>query len=74
MSKIERTIVIDRPNDEVFRFVHEPRNDASWQTTLIESTQLDGGPLGVGTQLRERRRFLGRLRLPPPPLRAQAVP
>lgn len=51
--------MIDRPIDEVFRFVHEPRNDASWQTTLIESTQLDEGPLGVGTQLRERRRFLG---------------
>lgn len=59
MSKIERRIVIDRPVDEVFRFVHEPRNDAAWQTTLIESTQLDDGPLGLGTQLRERRRFLG---------------
>jgi hypothetical protein len=59
MSKIERSIVIDGPIDAVFRFVHEPANDASWQTTLIESTQLDDGPLGVGTQVRERRRFLG---------------
>ena len=59
MSKIERSIVIDRPVNEVFNFVHEPRNDASWQTTLIESTQVDDGPLRVGTQIRERRRFLG---------------
>jgi uncharacterized protein YndB with AHSA1/START domain len=59
MGKIERTIVIDRPIHEVFRFVHEPPKDASWQTTLIESTQIDEGPLGVGTQVRERRRFLG---------------
>jgi uncharacterized membrane protein len=59
MSKIERIIVIERPIEEVFRFVHDPRNDASWQTTLIESTQLDEGPLGVGTHVRERRRFLG---------------
>jgi len=51
--------VIDRPIEEVFEFVHEPRNDASWQTTLIESTRLDEGPLAVGTQIRERRRFLG---------------
>jgi hypothetical protein len=49
---IERSIVIDRPVDEVFNFVHEPRNDASWQTTLIESTQVDDGPLRVGTQIR----------------------
>jgi hypothetical protein len=26
---------------------------------LIESTQVDDGPLRVGTQIRERRRFLG---------------
>jgi hypothetical protein len=59
LSKIERSIVIDRPIDEVFNFVHQPRNDASWQTTLIESSQVDDGPLRVGTQIRERRRFLG---------------
>jgi hypothetical protein len=39
--------------------VHDPANDASWQTTLIESAQLDEAPFGVGTQIRERRRFLG---------------
>ena len=59
VSKIERSILIDRPVGEVFNFVHDPRNDASWQTTLIESNQVDDGPLRVGTQIRERRRFLG---------------
>jgi hypothetical protein len=59
MSRIERSIVIARPIDALFRYVHDPANDASWQTTLIESTQLDEGPVGVGTQIRERRRFLG---------------
>jgi Polyketide cyclase / dehydrase and lipid transport len=39
--------------------VHDPASDASWQTTLIESTQLGEGQLGVATQVRERRRFLG---------------
>jgi carbon monoxide dehydrogenase subunit G len=32
MSTIERSIVIDRPIDAVLRFVHDPTNDASWQT------------------------------------------
>jgi len=59
MSTIERSIVIGLPVEEVFRFVHEPRNDAAWQTTLIESEQLEDGPLHVGAQIRERRRFLG---------------
>ena len=40
--------MIDRPIEEVFRFVHDPRNDAFWQTTLIESKQVDEGPLRVG--------------------------
>lgn len=59
MSKIERTVVISRPIGQVFEFVHEPTHDPSWQTTLIESTKLEDGPLRVGSQVRERRRFLG---------------
>lgn len=59
MSKIERSIAISRPIDEVFAFVHEPRNDSAWQTTLIDSSRLDDGPLGAGRRVRERRRFLG---------------
>ena len=52
--------MIDRPIEEVFAFIHDPRNDASRQTTLIESAQVDDEePYGVGTQIRERRRFLG---------------
>jgi uncharacterized membrane protein len=59
MSKIEHSIVINRPIEDVFRFVHHPPNDSAWQTTLIESEQVEEGALGVGTLIRERRRFLG---------------
>ena len=59
LNTIEHTIVINRPIEDVFRFVHDPKNDPSWQTTLIECQQVEEGPVGVGTQLRERRRFLG---------------
>jgi hypothetical protein len=51
--------VIDRPVDEVWEFVHDIANDRLWQTTLIESEQLTDGPMGVGTRVREVRRFLG---------------
>jgi uncharacterized membrane protein len=59
MSKIERSIVIDRPVEEVWEFVHDVANDRLWQTTLVESEQLTDGPLGVGTRVREVRHFLG---------------
>ena len=59
MTKIERSIVIGRPVDEVWGFVHDVANDRLWQTTLVESEQLTDGPMGVGTQVREVRHFLG---------------
>ena len=59
MTKIERSIVIDRPIDEVWAFVHDITKDRLWQTTLVESEQLTEGPFGVGTRVREVRQFLG---------------
>ncbi len=58
MTTIERSIVIDRPMDEVFEFVHDATKDTMWQTTLVESQTLTEGPVRVGTKVREVRRFL----------------
>jgi uncharacterized membrane protein len=60
MTKIERSIVIDRPVDEVFAFTHDLANNALWQTTMVEIEPLFDGPLRVGSQWREVRRFLGK--------------
>ena len=59
MTKIERSIVIARPVDEVWEFVHDATKDALWQTTLAESEKLTDGPMRVGTRVREVRHFLG---------------
>lgn len=59
MSKIERSIVIGRPVNEVWDFVQDTSKDALWQTTLVESELLTEGPKRVGTQVQEVRRFLG---------------
>jgi len=56
---VERHVFIERPVDEVFEFVEDPTRHALWQATLVESQQLTDGPIGVGTQVRESRRFLG---------------
>jgi carbon monoxide dehydrogenase subunit G len=59
MTKIERSIVIDRPTEEVWEFVHDTTNNVLWQTTLAESEKLTEGPMDVGTRVREVRHFLG---------------
>lgn len=59
MTKIERSIVIDRPVDEVWEFVHDTADNILWQTTLAESEKLTEGPMDVGTRVREVRHFLG---------------
>jgi uncharacterized membrane protein len=59
MSKIERSIVIDRPLEEVWGFVHEPANDPRWQPTIVESETSPEGPIRAGSRIREVRRFLG---------------
>ena len=59
MSKIERSVVVDRPIGEVFEFVHDPTKDALWQATIVESQLLTEGPMRAGSQIREVRRFLG---------------
>lgn len=59
MSKIERSIVIDRSREDVFAFVHNTANDVAWQTTLVESEPLHEAPLRPGAVVREVRRFLG---------------
>lgn len=44
--KIQRTVDIDRPVADVFRFIADPNNDPIWCPNVHESTQLRGdGPL-----------------------------
>ena len=59
MTRITRSIAIDRPIDEVWEFVHDSTKDTLWQTTLVESEKLTDGPMRVGTKVREVRHFLG---------------
>ncbi len=60
MTRIEKSVLIDRPVEDVWEYVHDPANDAVWQTSIVE-TRHEGGPaMDVGTRIVEVRRFLGR--------------
>jgi uncharacterized protein YndB with AHSA1/START domain len=60
MIKVEVSEIIHRPVEEVFAFVTDHRNDVRWQDGLLEVRLTPDGPVGVGTQIHEVRKFMGR--------------
>lgn len=60
MVKVEFSRTINRPLDEVFAFVTNPANNARWQEGLVESRMASSGPIEVGAQMIDVRKFLGR--------------
>lgn len=59
MINVEVSTVINRPLAEVFAFFTEPTNNPKWEEGLIECRQVSPGPMGVGAQIIEVRKFLG---------------
>ena len=58
--KVQHSVIINRPIEQVFAFVTNLENELRWQPE-IESIQLDSAdPMGVGTTFREARRTFGR--------------
>jgi len=52
VSRIETTIVIDRPIEDVWAFLTDPHNLASWIPEADQVTPLSDGPFGKGAMLR----------------------
>jgi uncharacterized protein YndB with AHSA1/START domain len=51
MPSAERTIVIDRPPDQVFAFFTDPANDRAWRPHVKEIAAR--GPAGVGSTIHQ---------------------
>jgi len=51
MPSAERTIVIDRPADQVFAFLADPANDRAWRPHVKEIAA--HGPAGVGSTIHQ---------------------
>jgi len=60
MIRIEQSIVINRPTEEVFEYVTQIENQSEWSTGVVEAEQTSQGPMSVGSTGRAVRRFLGR--------------
>jgi len=60
LVKFEESVVIERPLEQVFAFVSDPRNDTEWAEEIVEVRQTSEGALGVGASFVQVARFLGR--------------
>ena len=60
MTKLEQSVVINRPIEEVFAFVSDFEKSPQWMAELVEAKQTSAGSLGVGTTLSGVAQPLGR--------------
>ena len=60
MFTIEKSIFIDRPQQEVFDYTSDPANHQKWQSQALSAEWSSEGPHGVGSNQRSVMRFLGR--------------
>lgn len=60
MSSYAHSVEIGRPPEEVFAFVTDPAAYPRWQPSLLSVEPHAPGPLRLGSEATEVRRFLGR--------------
>jgi uncharacterized protein YndB with AHSA1/START domain len=60
MTRLEFSLEIERPIDEVFAYVADPANLPEWQSSAIEARMETAAPMAAGTRFVEVRKFLGR--------------
>lgn len=59
MIKVEKSVTINKPVEEVFAYVNNPDNSATWQGG-VESVEYSDPDQKVGSQFTEIRKFMGR--------------
>ena len=57
MAKIEESVLIDRPIEEVWRFITDMSKVPKWDTHVLEAKQTSAGPLGLGATLELREKM-----------------
>lgn len=60
MIGVRSSVVIDRPIEEVFRYVSDFENDTAWYQGVLESKRISETKEGAGARYWQRSRLLGR--------------
>ena len=58
--KFENSVDINQPVERVFDFVTDPRNNAKWQTDILELEMTSENHFGLGATYRCVNRFMGK--------------
>ena len=57
MIRIERTITVDRPVDEVAKYLSDFRTTSQWDPHTASCEREDTGPLGIGSRFVNKQKF-----------------
>lgn len=60
MFKFEKSVLIHRPQQEVFDYVTDLANDPKWQSSIESVERTTDGPIGAGSTWHYVTKFLGR--------------
>ncbi len=60
MIKIEESIVVNRPIEEVFAYIADTEKMPQWAAEVVDAKKTSEGPVGVGTTLTVAVKVLGR--------------
>lgn len=60
MFTFERTIWVNRTQQDVFDYISEPANDREWRDSNVSAEWMSDPPHGVGSSYRSVDKFLGR--------------
>jgi uncharacterized protein YndB with AHSA1/START domain len=60
MARIEESIEIKRPAEQVFGYTTDAKSWPRWQSIIVEAEQTSPGPVTVGTTFRGTNRMMGR--------------
>jgi len=59
VAVIENRVEIDRPQEEVFDYLSDLKNELEWNPDVVSMERENDGPLGVGTKYRAKWRQSG---------------
>jgi carbon monoxide dehydrogenase subunit G len=57
--RLSTSLVVERPVEEVFRFLSNRENDPKWESQTVEVIKTSEGTIGAGTTWRQVTRILG---------------
>ena len=60
MARIEESVEIKRPIDQVFAYVTDVKNLSKWESAILEVEQTSSGQIGIGTTFKGANKVMGR--------------